>query len=134
MRSRSIPCYRLSALSWLILKGCFKTMRFLINVIESIEKPAHSRQEIDAIDAFNDEMVAAGQRVLAVGIASPDNSILIDNRDGDVKYIDESFNDSCEYVSGIWIIDVPTREIALELAAQGSKACNRRVELRPLLG
>ena len=129
-----MPCYRLSALSWLILKGCFKTMRFLINVIESIEKPAHSRQEIDAIDAFNDEMVAAGQRVLAVGIASPDNSILIDNRDGDVKYINENFNDSSEYVSGIWIIDVPTREIALELAARGSKACNRRVELRPLLG
>ena len=109
-------------------------MRFLINVIESIEKPAHSRQEIDAIDAFNDEMVAAGQRVLAVGIASPDNSILIDNRDGDVKYINESLYDSSEYVSGIWIIDVPTREIALELAARGSKACNRRVELRPLLG
>jgi len=81
-------------------------MRFLINVIESIEKPAHSRQEIDAIDTFNDEMVAAGQRVLAVGIASPDNSILIDNRGGDVKYINESFNDSSEYISGIWIIDV----------------------------
>ena len=109
-------------------------MRFLINVIESREKPAHSMQEIEAIDAFNDEMVAAGQRVLAVGIASPDNSILIDNRDGDVKYINESFYDSSEYVSGIWIIDVPTREIALELAARGSKACNRRVELRPLLG
>jgi hypothetical protein len=108
-------------------------MRFLINVIESIEKPAHSRQEIDAINAFNDEMVAAGQRVLAVGIASPDNSILIDNRDGDIKYTNDSFNRSSEYVSGIWIIDVPNREIALELAARGSKACNRRIELRPIL-
>ena len=109
-------------------------MRFLINVIESIYRPAHSRQEIDAIDAFNNEMVAAGERVLAVGIASPENSIQIDNRDGEVKYIQESFTDSSEYVSGIWIIDVPNQEIALELAARGSKACNRRVELRPLLG
>ena len=109
-------------------------MRFLINVIEGLEKPAHSRQEIDAIDALNDEMVAAGQRVLAVGIASPDNSIQIDNRDGEVKYIQESFTNSNEYVSGFWIIDVPNHEIALELAARGSKACNRRVELRPLLG
>ena len=109
-------------------------MRFLINVIESIERPAHSRQEIDAIDAFNNEMVAAGERVLAVGIASPENSIQIDNRDGQVKYIKESLADSNEYVSGFWIIDVPNREIALELAARGSKACNRRVELRPLLG
>ena len=109
-------------------------MRFLVNVIESIDRPAHSRQEIDAIDAFNNEMVAAGERVLAVGIASPENSIQIDNRDGQVNYIKESLTDSSEYISGIWIIDVPNQEIALELAAQGSKACNRRVELRPLLG
>jgi hypothetical protein len=109
-------------------------MRFLINVIESIDRPAHSRQEINAIDAFNNEMVAAGERVLAVGIASPENSIQIDNRDGQVKYIKESLADSNEYVSGFWIIDVPNQEIALELAARGSKACNRRVELRPLLG
>jgi len=109
-------------------------MRFLINVIESIDRPAHSRQEINAIDAFNNEMVAAGERVLAVGIASPENSIQIDNRDGQVNYIKESLTDSSEYISGIWIIDVPNQEIALELAARGSKACNRRVELRPLLG
>ena len=109
-------------------------MRFLINVIESIERPAHSRQEIDAIDAFNNEMVAAGERVLAVGIASPENSIQIDNRDGQVNYIKESLTDSSEYISGFWIIDVSNQEIALELAARGSKACNRRVELRPLLG
>jgi hypothetical protein len=109
-------------------------MRFLINVNESIEKPAHSKQEIDAINDFNDEIVAAGQRVLAVGIASPDKSIQVDNRDGQVKYIEESLSDSAEYVSGFWIIDVPNREIALELAARGSKACNRKVELRPILG
>ncbi len=108
-------------------------MRFLINVIESIDRPAHSRQEIDAIDAFNNEMVAAGERVLAVGIASPENSIQIDNRDGQVNYIKESLTDSSEYISGIWIIDVPNKEIAFELAAQGSKACNRRIELRPIL-
>jgi hypothetical protein len=72
--------------------------------------------------------------VLAVGIASPENSIQIDNRDGQVNYIKESLTDSSEYISGFWIIDVSNQEIALELAAQGSKACNRRVELRPLLG
>ena len=109
-------------------------VRFIINVIESVERAAHSRQEIEEIDAFNDEIVAAGQRVLAIGIASPDNSILIDNRDGNMNYINVSFDGSSEYVSGIWIIDVPTREIALELAARSSKACNRRVELRSILG
>ena len=109
-------------------------MRFLINLIESIDRSAHSRQEIDAIDTFNNEIVAAGQQVSAVGIASPDDSIQIDNWDGQVKFIKESLTDSNEYISGVWIIDVPTREIALELAARGSRTCNRRVELRPLLG
>jgi len=109
-------------------------MRFVINIIESIEKPAHSKQEIEAIDALNEEMIAAGQRVLAVGIASPENSIQIDNRAGEVKHVKESFTYSSEYVSGFWIIDVPNQEIALELAARGSKACNRIIELRPILG
>ena len=79
-------------------------------------------------------MVAAGQRVLAVGIASPENSIQIDNRDGEASYIEKSFTNSNEYISGFWIINVPNQEIALELAARGSKACNRKVELRPIIG
>ena len=115
------------------LKGYLKVMRFLLNVIESIDRPVHSKQEIDAIDAFNDELVAAGQRVLAVGIASPDNSIQIDNRGGEIMFINESFDGSGEYISGLWIIDVPNKEIAFELAAQGSKACKSRIELRPIL-
>lgn len=48
-------------------------------------------------------------------------------------FINESFNGSGEYISGLWIIDVPNKEIAFELAAQGSKAYNRRIELRPIL-
>lgn len=124
----------MSVLSDMNLKGYLKEMRFLINVIESIARPAHSGQEIDAIDGLNNEMVAAGQQVLADGIASPDSSIQIDNRDGQDKYIKKSLTDSIKYVSGIWVIDLPNREIALELAARESKACNRRVELRPLLG
>jgi hypothetical protein len=39
-----------------------------------------------------------------------------------------------EYLSGFWIIDARTLEEARTLAAEASKHCNRRVELRPLLG
>jgi len=39
-----------------------------------------------------------------------------------------------EYVSGFWLITAPDLDAARVLAAQGSKACNRKVELRPLLG
>jgi hypothetical protein len=39
-----------------------------------------------------------------------------------------------EYVAGFWIIQAPHFDVALRLATQGSKHCNRRVELRPILG
>ena len=109
-------------------------MRYLISVIETLERPPHSKEEIAAIDAFNDKLIAAGQRIIAIGIESPTKSIVIDNRSGDRVITNGTFLASNEYVSGIWIIDVPNEGIARDLAAEGSKACNRRVELRPIFG
>ena len=32
-----------------------------------------------------------------------------------------------------WIIEAPDLDVALKLATEGSKACNRKVEVRPFL-
>jgi hypothetical protein len=48
-------------------------------------------------------------------------------------FTDGPYLESKEYVGGLWIIEAPDLDVALRLAAQGSKSCNRRVELRPLL-
>lgn len=45
----------------------------------------------------------------------------------------DAFNDVLR-TRGHWLITAPNRDVARALAAQGSLACNRRVELRPLLG
>ena len=37
------------------------------------------------------------------------------------------------YLSGLWIIEVPDEAAALALAAEASRACNRRVEVRAFL-
>jgi hypothetical protein len=34
---------------------------------------------------------------------------------------------------GFWIIEAPDLDVALKLMTEGSKACNRRLEVRPLL-
>jgi len=47
----------------------------------------------------------------------------------EMKQID-MFNESLQ-AKGLWIIEAESRQVAEELAAQGSRACNRRVELRP---
>jgi hypothetical protein len=108
-------------------------MQYLVSVIHDGTGSA-TPTEMAAIDAFNDRLEADGHWVFAAGLASPSAATVIDNRDGEAVFTDGPFVESKEYLAGFWIIEAPDLDVALELAAEGSKACNRRVEVRPLLG
>ena len=108
-------------------------MRFLIAVIDSRRNSADS-DEMDAINLFNDKLRENGHWIFACGIDSPASATLIDNRNGAMKTTPGSFIDSEEFMSGFWIIEARDLEEAKLLASEGSRACNRKVELRPLLG
>ena len=56
---------------------------------------------------------------------------VIDNRSEAALFTDGPFLESKEYLGGFWIIEAPDLDVALKLAADGSKSCNRRVEVRP---
>jgi hypothetical protein len=86
-----------------------------------------------AIDTFNDGLVAEGHWVFAGGLASPSTATVIDNRNGAAMVTDGPFLETKEHLSGFWIMEAPDLDVALKLAAEGSKACNRRVEVRPFL-
>ena len=58
---------------------------------------------------------------------------VIDNRSNRGEVNPGSLHQSDEYLSGFWIIEAKDEETALALANGASMACNRRVELRPLL-
>ena len=109
-------------------------MRFLISVIDTQTRPPHTPEEMKAIDHFNEKIEDAGQRLFACGIDSPDKAIVFDSREGAQISIPGPHHTSAEYFSGFWIVKVDSFETAQQLAAEGSKACNRKVELRPLLG
>ena len=84
-----------------------------------------------AIDAFNDRLRADGHWVFAGGLASPSTATVVDGRAGEAVFTDGPYVETKEYVAGFWIIQAPHLDAALRLASLGSKACNRRVELRP---
>ena len=109
-------------------------MRFLISVIDTQTRAPHTPEEMRAIDDFNDKIEDAGQRLFACGIDSPDKAVVFDSRNGSEVSIPGPHHSSTEYFSGFWIVKVDSLETAQQLAAEGSKACNRKVELRPLLG
>jgi hypothetical protein len=109
-------------------------MKFVISVIDTQTRSPHTPEEIAAIDQVNEEMAAAGYRVFAGGLDSPNTAQVFDIRTGQGSRENGAFHPGGEFFSGFWIIDVPSRAIAEELAQKGSRACNRKVELRPILG
>lgn len=107
-------------------------MRFAIIVIDGPGNPANG-DELTAIDAFNDRLNAGGHLVLAAGIADPSRATVFDYRSDAGIERAGSLNDGHEYYSGFWLVDAETTDQAASFARDGSKACNRKVELRPFL-
>lgn len=108
-------------------------MRYLVSVIDDNTGSA-TPTELAAISAFNNWLRAEGHWVFAGGLESPNTATVIDNRGGEAVYTGGSFLEWKEYVAGFWIIETPNLDVALKLAAEGSKHCNRKVEVRPFLG
>ena len=106
-------------------------MQFLMNVIDSQSESA-TGDEMAAIDAFNDSLREAGFWIRAHGIHSPSQSKVFDNRQGAGHVHNGPLIENDEFISGFWLVEISDLATAERLAAEGSKACNRKVELRQL--
>jgi hypothetical protein len=107
-------------------------MKYLVNVIDS-RSSSGTADEAVAIDAFNDKLRAGGHWVFAGGLADPTVSTVIDGRSDEPVLTDGPFVETKEWAAGFWIIEASDLDVALELMSEGSRACNRRLEVRPLL-
>ena len=107
--------------------------QYLISVLFDSAELA-TEDEMAAIDVFNERLQADGHWVFAGGLASPSTATVVDARGGEPVFTDGPYLESKEHIAGFWIIEAPHLDVALRLAAAGSKACNRRVEVRPVLG
>ena len=105
-------------------------MQYLVSVIDDTAGLA-TRDEMAAIDVFNDRLKAEDYWVFAGGLAAPSSATVIDNRGGEAMFSDGAILESKEYLAGCWIMEAPDLDVARGLAAEGSKACNRKVEVRP---
>jgi hypothetical protein len=107
-------------------------MLYLVSVISDTTELA-TPGEMAAIEVFNDRLQAEGYWVFAGGLGGPSTATVIDNRGAEALFTDGPFVESKEFLIGFWIIEAPDLDVALKLAAEGSKACNRKVEVRPFL-
>ena len=108
-------------------------MKFIISVIDYLTGSG-TPDEMTQINIFNDQLRSDGQLIFAAGLAAPEKADVIDNRNGANLSTGKPLFDAKENFSGFWLIEAESIEVARKLAFAGSKACNRKVELRPLLG
>ena len=106
-------------------------MRFLISVIDDLSNSG-TAAEMAEIDKFNDSLRANNQFIFAWGLQAPETATVIDNRSGAHTETGKPLFDAKEHYSGLWLIEADSPETAKLLAYEASKACNRKVELRPL--
>jgi hypothetical protein len=107
-------------------------MQYLVSVIDDTAGMA-TPDEDAAIDVFNERLQAEGHWVFAAGLAAPSAATVIDNRGDEAMFTDGPFVESKEYLAGFWIMEAADLDVALKLGAEGSKACNRKIEVRPIL-
>lgn len=81
--------------------------------------------------AFNDKLVADGYFVFADGLEQATTATVVDGRGEQPVVTDGPYLEAKEHLGGFWIIEAPDLDVALRLAAEGSKACRGKVEVRP---
>ena len=105
-------------------------MQYLVSVIHDDTNLA-TPDEMAAINVFNNRLEAEGHWVFAGGLASPSTATVIDNRRGQPLVTDGPFVESKEYLAGVWVWEAPDLDVALKLATEASKICDRKIEVRP---
>ena len=92
------------------------------------------KQSFADTGVFNDRLREQGYWVFADGLAPPTTATVVDGQGDEPILTDGPYLESKEHMAGFWIIEAPDLDVALRLAAEGSKACRGKVEVRPFAG
>lgn len=95
------------------------------------ESDAEMRESFAETGRFNDRLAEQGYLVYADGLEAASTSTTVDGRGDQPVVTDGPYVDADEYINGFWVIDVPDRETAVQLAGEASRACRATIEVRP---
>ena len=87
-----------------------------------------------ATDRFNEKLRAEGYWVFAGGLQAAATATVVDGQGETPVMTDGPYLETKEVLGGFWVIEAPDLDVALRLAAEGSKACGGKVEVRPFEG
>jgi hypothetical protein len=89
---------------------------------------------VQEIHALNRELIAAGVRKFACGIAPASNAKTVRKQpDGEVLVTDGPYTETKEHIGGFWILEAADMDEALAWARKGAISCDGGGEVRELL-
>jgi hypothetical protein len=91
-------------------------------------------QAFEDTGRFNKSLEERGHWVFAGGLMPAHTATVVDGTQDDVVVTDGPYLESKELIGGFWVIEAKDLDEALALAAEGSKACRGKVEVRPFQG
>src|SRR5207302_5456400 len=93
-----------------------------------------TEEMMEEIHAINREMIAAGARKFACGIAPPGSAKSLRMQpDGKLLVTDGPYLETKEHIGGFWILEAADMDEALAWARKGAIACDVPGEVRELL-
>jgi hypothetical protein len=81
--------------------------------------------------AFNEKLERNGHFVFADGLEQATAATTVDGRGETPTFTDGPYLETKEHLGGFWVIEAADLDEALALAAEGSRACRGKVEVRP---
>lgn len=81
--------------------------------------------------AFNEMLEHEGHFVFADGLEPATTATTVDGQGERPIFTDGPYVEAKEHLGGFWVIEAVDLDEALALAAQASKACRGKVEVRP---
>jgi hypothetical protein len=109
--------------------------QYLLSVYTPSDGTPPTPSELEAImndvEAFNQELRAAGAWVFAGGLEAPDTATVVRMQDGEILTTDGPFVEAKEYLGGLTILDAPDLDAALEWGRKAARAVGLPIEVRP---
>ena len=88
------------------------------------------QQALADTGVFNQRLRDEGYWVFADGLGPSTTATVVDGQGAETVITDGPYLESKEHLGGFWIIEAPDLDVALTLAAAGSRACRGKVEVR----
>jgi hypothetical protein len=111
--------------------------RYILNIYQPEGPPPGDvdvQQMMRDLDALNDEMKSAGAWVFTGSLHPASSATVVRLEDDEVLITDGPYAEGTEHIGGLWIINAPDLDAAIEWGRKATRTLGLPIEVRPFQG